>query len=123
MEKAGLKADSVQSLENIRFFKTKEEKRQFICERFQLDTIEILNSDEKLKEVVIKLFLDNFKVLDMHPSQSGETEVLEMRIDLVLRAIPYKPRKRPLNPYKNANLQTQIHEWLEQGVIEPSVSS
>ena len=31
------------------------------------------NADEKLKEAVIKLFLDNFKVLATHPSQYGET--------------------------------------------------
>ena len=39
--------------------------------------------DKKLKEAVIKLFLDNFEVLAMHPSQYGKTEVVEMRIDLV----------------------------------------
>ena len=36
------------------------------------------------------MFLDNFKVLAMHPSQYGETEVLEMKIDLVPGAILYK---------------------------------
>ena len=78
--------------------------------------------DEKLKEVVIKLLLDNFEVLAMHPSQYGETEVLEMRIDLVPAAISYKSRVRLLNPDQKENLWAQIHEWLEQGVIEPSVS-
>ena len=29
---------------------------------------------------------------------------------------------RPLNPDHKDNLWTQIDEWLEQGVIEPSVS-
>ena len=52
-----------------------QKKRQFICESFQLDTNKILNADAKLKEAVIKLFLDNFKVLATHPSQYGETEV------------------------------------------------
>ena len=47
---------------------------------------------------MIKLFLDNFKVLATHPGQYGETEVLEMKIDLVPGAIPYKSRVRPLNP-------------------------
>ena len=89
-EKAGRKADSVQSIENRQFYKTKEQKHEFICENFQLDTNEILNADAKLKEWVIKLFLDIFKVLAMHPSQYGETDVLEMKIDLVPGAIPYK---------------------------------
>ena len=59
----------------------KDKKRQFILESFQLDANEILNADEKLKEAVSKLFLGNFENLDTHPSQYGETEVLEMRID------------------------------------------
>ena len=57
----------------------------------------------------------------MHPSQYGETKVLEMKIDLVLGAIPCKSRVRPLNPDQKENLRDQIDGWLEQGVIEPSV--
>ena len=71
---------------------------------------------------MIKLFLDNFKVLAPHPSQYGETKVLEMKIDLAPGAIPYKSLVRPLNPDQKENLQGQIDEWLEQGVIEPSIS-
>ena len=44
------------------------------------------------------------------------------KIDLVPGSIPYKSRVRPLNPDQKINLQTPIDEWLEQGVIEPSVS-
>ena len=59
-EKAGQKADSVKSVENRQFYKTKVEKHQFIRESFQLDTNAILKVDAKLKEAVIKLFLENF---------------------------------------------------------------
>ena len=79
-------------------FKTEEKKRQFIRESFELDTNEILNADAKLKEAVIKMFVENFEVLATHPSQYGEIELLEMKIDLVLGAIPYKFRARLLNP-------------------------
>ena len=51
----------------------------------------------------------------MHPSQYGE-------IDLVPGAIRYKSRVRPLNPDQKENLRDQIDKWLEQGVIETSVS-
>ena len=68
------------------------------------------------------MFIDNFEVLATHPSQYGETKVLEMKIDLVPGAIPYKSRVRPLNPDQKDNLLKQIDEWLEQGVIKPSVS-
>ena len=53
-EKAGWKADSIQSIENRQSYKTKEEKLQFIHESFELDANEILNADVKLKEAVIK---------------------------------------------------------------------
>ena len=52
----------------------------------------ILNADAKLIEAVIKLFLDYFEVLATHPSQYGETEVSEMKINLIPGAIPYKSR-------------------------------
>ena len=55
-EKAGCKADSVQSIENRQFYETEGEKRQFICESFQLETNKILNADANLKEAMIKFF-------------------------------------------------------------------
>ena len=88
----------------------------FIHERFQLDTKEIFNAEAKLKEATIKLFLD------MHPSQYGKSKVLGMKIDLVPRVIPYKSQVKLLNPDQKENLHDQIDEWLEQGVIKPSVS-
>ena len=48
-EEAGRKADNVQSIENRQFYKTEEEKLQFISESFQLDTNKMLNADAKLK--------------------------------------------------------------------------
>ena len=83
VEKAGRKAEWLQTIENRQSYETEEEKGKFICESFQLDTKAILTADAKLKEAVIKLFLDNFEVLATHPNQNGETEVLEMKIDLV----------------------------------------
>ena len=97
-EEAGWKVDSVRSVENRKSYKTEEEKYQFIPKSFQLDTNKILNADTKLKEAVIKLFLVNFKVLAIHPSQYGKTKVLKMKIDLVPGGIPYKSRVRLLNP-------------------------
>ena len=60
VEKAGRKAECVQTIENRQSYETEEEKQKFICESFQLDINAILNADAKLKEAVIKLFLDNF---------------------------------------------------------------
>ena len=88
VEKAGQKADCVQTIENRQSYETKEEKQKFIHESFQLDANAILNTDAKLKEAVIQLFLDNFEILATHPSQYGE--MLEMKIDLIPGGIPYK---------------------------------
>ena len=71
---------------------------------------------------MIQLFLDNFDVLATHPNQYGETDVLEKKIDLIPGVIPYKSRVRPLNSDQKENLQDQIDEWLEQGVIKSSIS-
>ena len=101
---------TVYSIENRQFYKTKEKKSQFIHESFQLNTNEILNAEAKLKEAV----------LATHPSQYGETGVLEMKIDLVPGAIPFKSQVRGLNPDQKDNLRDQIDDWLERGVIEPS---
>ena len=49
-EKAGRKADSVQSIENRQFKKNEGEKRQFIHESFKLDTNKILNADANFKK-------------------------------------------------------------------------
>ena len=92
VEKAGQNIECVQTIENRQYYETEEEKRKFISESFQLDTNAILSTDAKLKEAVIQLFLDNFDVLATHPNQYGETEVLEMKIDLIPEAIPYKLR-------------------------------
>ena len=62
VEKAGLKAEYVQTIENRQSYETETEKRKFIQESFQLDRNAILNADAKLKEAVIKLFLDHFEV-------------------------------------------------------------
>ena len=52
-------------------YPTKESKRKFIRESFKLDENKILNRDEKLKEEVIKLFLENFSALVLHPNHPG----------------------------------------------------
>ena len=86
MEKAG----SVHSINSRPSYETEVEKRKFIRESFKLDSNAILNDDAELKEDVINLFLDNFEVLATHPSQYGETDVLEMKIDLIPGAVPYR---------------------------------
>ena len=85
------------------------------------DENEILNRDAKLKEEVIKLFLENFSTLALHPNHYGKTNLLELRIELQPGAVPKRSKVRPLNPDQRANLKEQLDEWI-QGIIEPANS-
>ena len=53
-------------------YPTEESKRKFIKDSFKIDENEILNRDAKLKEEVIKLFLENFSMLALHPIIRGK---------------------------------------------------
>ena len=94
----------------------------FIRESFKIDENEILNRDKKLKEEVIKMFLENFWALALHPNHYEKTDILELKIELEAEAIPKRSRVRSLNPDQRANLKEQLDKWIQQGVIEPANS-
>ena len=106
----------------ISFSSTEKSKRKFILERFKIDENEILNRDEKLKEEVIKLFLENFSALALHPNHYGKTDILELKIELQPGAVPKRSKVRLLNPDQRSNLKDQLDEWIQQGIIEPANS-
>ena len=103
-------------------YPTEASKRKFIRESFKLDENEILNRDEKLKEEVIKLFLENFSALALHPNHYGKMDILELKIELQPGAVPKRSKVRPLNPDQRSNLKDQLDEWIQQGIIEPANS-
>jgi hypothetical protein len=103
-------------------FPTEESKRKFIKDSFKIDENEILNRDAKLKEEVIKLFLENFASLALHPNHYSKTDLLELPIELQPGAVPKRSKVRPLNPDQRANLKEQLDEWIQQGIIEPANS-
>ena len=103
-------------------FPTEESKRKFIKESLKIDENKVLNRDAKLKEEVIKLFLENFSTLALHPNHYGKTDLLELRIELQPGAVPKRSKVRPLNPDQRANLKEQLDEWIQQGIIEPANS-
>ena len=76
----GNSQESVISLQESDF-PTEESRRKFIKDRFKIDENKILNRDAKLKEEVIKLFLENFFTLALHPNHCGKTDLLELRIE------------------------------------------
>ena len=103
-------------------FPKEESRRKFIKDSFKIDVNEILNRDAKLKEEVIKLFLENFSTLALHPNHYGKADLLELPIELQPGAVPKRSKVRPLNPDQPANLKEQVDEWIQQGIIEPANS-
>ena len=87
-----------------------ESKRKFIRESFKIDENKILNRDEKLKEKVIKLFLENFSALALHPNHYGKTDILELKIELQPGAVPKRSKVSPLNPDQRSNLKDILDE-------------
>ena len=61
-----------------------------------------------MKEEVIKLFLENFSTLALHPNHYGKMDLLELRIELQPGAVPKRSKVRPLNPDQRANLKEQL---------------
>ena len=76
-------------------------------ESFKIDQNEVFNRDEKLKEEGIKMFLDNFLALTLHPNHYGNTDILKLKIELEAGAIHKRSRVRSLNPDQRANLKEQ----------------
>ena len=110
MQRKQVGKQTVYSLYKSESFRTP--KKKFILESFQLNENEILYTDEKLKEAVIKLFSGNFEVLATQLSENGVNKGLQIKIYLVLGALLSKSKVRPLNPDQKDNLQKQIDEWL-----------
>ena len=49
--------------------------KKLICQSFKIDENEISNQDEKLKEEIGKVFLDNFSALVLHTNRSLKIEL------------------------------------------------
>jgi len=111
--------ESVKSLQESDF-PTEESRKKFIEDSFKIDENEILNRDAKLKEEVIKLFLENFSILAFHPNHYGKTDLLKLWIELQPGAVPKRSKVRPLNPDQCVNLKEQLDEWIQQGTKEPA---
>ena len=84
--------------------------KRMLLNCIKIDENEILNRDANLKEEVIKLFLENFSTLVLHPNHYGKTDLLELRIELQPGAVTKRSKVRPLNPDQRANLKEQLDE-------------
>ena len=96
--------------------------RKFIIEELRLDENDQLNQHPKLKEEIIDIFMQNREAIAVNDYDYGNTTLMKFTIDIPPGTKPVRAKVRPLNPFQEKDLQRQINEWKEAGVIEPSIS-
>ena len=109
MEEELLHLDSQQSPANL-------------WEELELEANPILAQDPQLKARVKQMIQDYKDVFTTSKERVGKTTWIEFSIELRPDAKPVKHRVRPLAPQMTSDLRVQLDEWLEDQVIETSVS-
>ena len=93
-----------------------------LVEELELDNCDFLNQPGRRKQVkeLVEEFHDIFtteeRKVGMVPDKYRTT------IKLKPGTVPIKQKLRPMHPQQQAELKTQLDEWLKEGVIRPSKS-
>ena len=98
------------------------ERRQYIIDQLELDSNPELHNHSKIKEEIIKIFLDNWDAVSISEYDFGKTDAISFDINIPKGTTPVRDKVRPLNPHMEADLRRQIDAWLEAEIIEPSNS-
>ena len=98
------------------------ERRDFIVDSLKLDDNKLLQQNPKIKAKLISGLLANFDCISVSSSDFGRTDIMDFHIDLKPGSQPVNQKVRPLNPKQEQSLRTQLDEWLEADIIEPSSS-
>ena len=98
---------------------SKPEQEAWLVEQFKLKDCPCLKNPKDLQRALdlLREFWDVFA----HNEQYGHTHLLEHVIDTG-SAAPIKSRYKPVNPSLEPDLEKQIIKWLEQDIIEESLS-
>ena len=96
----------------------KEERYDYLRLSLKLDEREDL-SKEYIQEI-LATFLKLFDAVSVSDSDFGLTNEATFRIKLKSDTEPILHKSRPLNPAQLEQLDTQLAEWQEAGVIEPA---
>ena len=99
------------------------ERRQYIIEQLELKDHKVLQGNPEALEEVIQIFLKGWSAISIDETDFGKTKAMRFQIQLEPGARPVRDKVRPLNPMQEKDLNRQIDEWLEAGVIEPSNSA
>ena len=98
------------------------EWRAYIAEGLKLDQNELLKDHPEKREAIIQIFVDNKEAIARHDHDYGMTSLVQFNIELKPDAEPSVAKLRPLNPFQEKDLQRQLNEWLEGGIIEEAMS-
>ena len=99
-----------------------EQRRAWVNKEFRLGESDILCDDPETTWEVENLLIEYWDVLSKSKTDYGRTDMIELEIDLVPGAKPYKGRSLPINPKEEQDLWETLQEWNRQGVTEPANS-
>ena len=97
-------------------------RRAWLREEFRLYDSDVLQGDSRTMRQLEDLLLEYWDTISQHKTDYGKTDMLEMNIDLVPGATPYKGRCLPTNPAEEADLLQTLEDWNRQGITEPANS-
>ena len=99
-----------------------EQRRAWVNKEFRLGDSDIICNDPRAVREVENLLLEYYDVLSKSKTDYGRTDMIELEIDLLPGAKPYKGRCLPINPKEEEDLWETLQEWNRQGVTEPANS-
>ena len=99
-----------------------KDKRSWLNEQFRLKESEELMTNPAFHRQVEDMLLKYWDCISKNKTDYGQTSLMELEIDLVPGARPFKGHNRQLNPNQEADLQKQLDAWEKEGVIEDSNS-
>ena len=102
--------------------RTEGERRRWLHKEFRLGESDVLSDNPKAIHEVENLLLSYYDVISQHKTDYGKTDLMELSIDLVPGARPFKGRCLPTNPKEEEDLWNTLQEWNRQGVTEPANS-
>ena len=98
----------------------KDSSFQTVWNALELGENKMLLDNPSVQQQAKRLIFDYQDIFST--SAPGETDLVELSLKLKEGVEPIRQKVRPLNPALEKDLDGQIDQWLEQGVIEPSDS-
>ena len=99
-----------------------EERRAWINKEFRLADSPFLAKDPEAHHRLENLLLEYWDTISKSKTDYGKTSLMELNIDLIPGAKPFKGHNRVMNPNQEEDLQKQMEAWYREDVIEDSNS-